>query len=711
MYLNSLSDKVITIHSSDPLSDNTNKLYSIGSSLYFDGLVLGSVDTSNAWVNANDHTTYTAVSGLVDTVQANVDLVYSSDRTLEGNTHFANGKVGIGVSNPSALFHLIGEDDHTARVQIDQYNTGDDAPDILGKRAKGDADAPTSTDSDDRFFRLNSQVYDGSTWQLAGSLRWDANGTDATPNSVFAIQTRSSDITEDRIAVLSDGAVKLSNAFQLPSTDGANGQALITDGSGILTWQDVAMDTTPLVANTYNTYVTLSGLVDDVQDNVAALPNSAANDHTTYTTLSGLIDDVQDNVAALPNSAANDHITYTSLTANLYNTWVTVNTAIDLVDAGSGATTSDIINGVNSANANIYNTYVTVSGLIDTVQSNVTSIDSSFIETNRPAETIINVNSATGSVYTFIGDGFPSASSDNPDIYVTRGKTYKINNSSYASHPLAIRVSNGGSAYSNGVSGAGTAEVLFTVPMDAPEGLVYQCTSHASMLGNVIVGGGSSVGSASLTVSNTAPSSPSDGNLWYDSSDGYIYVYVQDPDSSQWVQPLAGASGTGAGSVNVDALAPSSNLTGHVGNVALTYATGSINNLTVTNDLLIHGKTTLKTGVIEGFSNITGATGVTAHDCSNGHIFRHTAIAANFTVNFTNLGLTNDHGATVALLLIQGSTSYIPTAVQIGGVSQTILWQGGSSPSGTNSGTDIVTFSIIQASGTYTVLGNLISYS
>ncbi len=560
MYLNSLSDKVITIHPSDPLSDNTNKLYSIGSSLYFDGLVLGSVDTANAWVNANDHTTYTSVSGLVDTVQANVALVYSTDRTLEGNTHFANGKVGIGVSNPSALFHLIGEDDHTARVQIDQYNTGDDAPDILGKRAKGDADAPTSTDSDDRFFRLNSQVYDGSTWQLAGSLRWDANGTDATPNSVFSIQTRSSDITEDRIAVLSDGAVKLSNAFQLPSTDGTNGQALITNGTGILTWQDVAMDTTTLVANTYNTYVTLSGLVDDVQDNVTALPNSAAN----------------------------DHITYTSLTANLYNTWVTVNTAIDLVDAGSGATTSDIINGVNSANANIYNTYVTVSGLIDTVQSNVTSIDSSFIETNRPAETIISVNSATGSVYTFTGDGFPSVSSGNPDIYVTRGKTYKINNSSYASHPLAIRVSDGGSAYSDGVSGGGTAEVLFTVPMDAPEGLVYQCTSHGAMLGNVIVGG-SSASSASLTVSNTAPSSPSDGNLWYDSSDGFIYVYVQDPDSAQWVQPIAGITGT---PVDIDALAPTSNLTGYVGNVAFTYATGSINNLTITNDLLVQGTIT-----------------------------------------------------------------------------------------------------------------------
>jgi len=122
-------------------------------------------------------------------------------------------------------------------------------------------------------------------------------------------------------------------------------------------------------------------------------------------------------------------------------------------------------------------------------------------------------------------------------------------------------------------------------------------------------------------------------------------------------------------------------------------------------------KTTFEGGVIEGFSDLTGATGVVAHDTSNGHIFRHTSIAADFTANFTNLGLTNDHGTMVSLMLVQGGTAYIPTAVQIGGAAQTILWQGGSPPSGTSSGTDIVSFSITQSGGSYTVLGQLTSYS
>jgi hypothetical protein len=123
------------------------------------------------------------------------------------------------------------------------------------------------------------------------------------------------------------------------------------------------------------------------------------------------------------------------------------------------------------------------------------------------------------------------------------------------------------------------------------------------------------------------------------------------------------------------------------------------------------GRSTFEGGVIEGFSDLTSATGTVVHDCANGHIFRHTSISANFTANFTNIGLTNDHGTMVSLMLVQGGTAYIPNAVQIGGSAQTILWQGGSAPSGTSNGTDIVSFSIMQSGGSYTVLGQLTSYS
>lgn len=50
------------------------------------------------------------------------------------------------------------------------------------------------------------------------------------------------------------------------------------------------------------------------------------------------------------------------------------------------------------------------------------------------------------------------------------------------------------------------------------------------------VGSGSS-GSSQVFVSETAPSSPTEGNIWFNSSTGVIYVYVTDTDSSQWVQP------------------------------------------------------------------------------------------------------------------------------------------------------------------------------
>ena len=40
---------------------------------------------------------------------------------------------------------------------------------------------------------------------------------------------------------------------------------------------------------------------------------------------------------------------------------------------------------------------------------------------------------------------------------------------------------------------------------------------------------------AAITTSSTAPSSPSDGQLWYSESNGVTYVYYADGSSSQWV--------------------------------------------------------------------------------------------------------------------------------------------------------------------------------
>ncbi|MEL0013974.1 MAG: hypothetical protein VW715_02115 [Rhodospirillales bacterium] len=63
-------------------------------------------------------------------------------------------------------------------------------------------------------------------------------------------------------------------------------------------------------------------------------------------------------------------------------------------------------------------------------------------------------------------------------------------------------------------------------------------------------------GGASVTTADTAPSSPSDGDLWYDTTTLRLYVYYNDGSSSQWVKANPSGSGSGA-SVAVQETAPS----------------------------------------------------------------------------------------------------------------------------------------------------------
>ena len=95
-----------------------------------------------------------------------------------------------------------------------------------------------------------------------------------------------------------------------------------------------------------------------------------------------------------------------------------------------------------------------------------------------------NITNNGASDYTFNGPGFPSAVND-PVLYLMRGHTYVFVNGGGSTHPFEIRVSNGGSAYSTGVTGSQSGTQVFTVPMDAPSTLYYQCTAHSGM-GNTI---------------------------------------------------------------------------------------------------------------------------------------------------------------------------------------------------------------------------------
>jgi hypothetical protein len=114
--------------------------------------------------------------------------------------------------------------------------------------------------------------------------------------------------------------------------------------------------------------------------------------------------------------------------------------------------------------------------------------------------------------------------------------------------------------------------------------------------------------------------------------------------------------------------------------------------------------------VSESIVNLTGATGTVNHDFALASIFNHTSIAGNFTVNMTNFTTTANTATNITVVLNQGVTPYIANAFSIGGSAQTIRWTGNIVPSGTASTRDVISFTVLNSSGTYTVLGQLVSF-
>ncbi len=140
-------------------------------------------------------------------------------------------------------------------------------------------------------------------------------------------------------------------------------------------------------------------------------------------------------------------------------------------------------------------------------------------------------------------------------------------------------------------------------------------------------------------------------------------------------------------------------------------------NLTVSGTITASSETTFNadvkfnTGVEEKFATVTGASGVTALDCANGHVFYKTGCTGDITANFTNLGLTAEYATNLTVIINQGGTPYEVTAVQIGGAAQTLNWQGGSAPTGNANGIDAFSFTILNDGGSYVVLGQMVDFT
>ena len=174
-----------------------------------------------------------------------------------------------------------------------------------------------------------------------------------------------------------------------------------------------------------------------------------------------------------------------STTANSVSDTLTIAGGSNIATSISGDTLTVAFNGTLTT---------TLAALTDTDVTGITQGDSLYwngtdwVVTRSPM-TWWELGANGANHFTINGPGFSTPTED-PTLYVMRGMTYAFDNSSNGgSHPFRIQSTQGlsGTAYTQGQSGSGTNVLYWTVPMDAPNTLYYQCTIHALMNGTINV--------------------------------------------------------------------------------------------------------------------------------------------------------------------------------------------------------------------------------
>lgn len=200
------------------------------------------------------------------------------------------------------------------------------------------------------------------------------------------------------------------------------------------------------------------------------------------------------------------------------------------------------------------------------------------------------------------------------------------------------------------------------------------------------------VPNAVAVYSATAPTSITTGTVWNDTTNNQLKVW----SGSAWVSYAPINNPTFTGSVTTpSASATSASIT------TANITTASVATLNVSGLVTIAESTeSLATGTIS--ANV-----FTADFATSALFYITTAPSANFTINVTNLPTTDNRVTVLSFFVIQGATGYIPSALQIGGASQTIKWSGGSAPTPTSSSgkVDVFTFTFIRRSSAWEVLG------
>jgi hypothetical protein len=246
-----------------------------------------------------------------------------------------------------------------------------------------------------------------------------------------------------------------------------------------------------------------------------------------------------------------------------------------------------------------------------------------------------------------------------------------------------------------------------------------QTDSTSAANGAVVITGGLGVGKATniagilRLTSNTASTATNNGALVVTGGMG-----ISGDINSSGSASFSGSLDIGSTAADAVIIAGGAQITGTLtaGSIqnaiigSVTPSTGTFTTITG-NALNVTGNANIER-VTEQMVALTNATGTVVHNTESGAVFYHTTPSANFTANFTNVPTTNTKVLTFVLIIIQGATAFIPSAVQINGAAPTagLQWANNTTPTGAASRPQIFTFHVIRQGNTYRVLGSAQSY-
>jgi len=173
---------------------------------------------------------------------------------------------------------------------------------------------------------------------------------------------------------------------------------------------------------------------------------------------------------------------------------------------------------------------------------------------------------------------------------------------------------------------------------------------------DLLIGSGTGGGGTSLDVSETPPSSPTPGSLWFNSLDGNLYVYYEDDDSSQWIQPAS--SPYGSGSSGGGGTFTGGNVSSATTFVSTVQFQDAITAAVTANIIPFHYVTT------DDFPAATGHQGALAHSQGNGRLYAAHNGSWNALANLSDLSALPTASTTVAgVVKVDGTTITISNGI------------------------------------------------